>query len=318
MRNTAFILLAILGIARPVWGQVSDFGPKETSRGPQLDKELVQTLKVGMVVTAQGGTCRGILGTAPVPIEWPEQKVRIVNEDISPSVKNITYRMVGTTVKQMVASMPVIAGGQESRAVVTFEVKRSSLKPPEDTTIFVMPDTKKLKPDVRISLAPSPYIESNHATIRTLAKELTAGKTSAWERVEAIYDGTRERVKYVNGDIKGALQALKDGTGDCEELTSLFIALCRASDVPARVVWVPGHCYPEFYLEDKEGKGYWFPCEAAGNRIFGGITEQRPILQKGDNFQVPEKPRERVRYVSEHLTGAGGTPQVRFISQVSR
>ena len=42
--------------------------------------------------------------------------------------------------------------------------------------------------------------------------------------------------------------ALRDGTGDCEELSSLFIALCRAHGIPARTVWVPDHCYPEFYL----------------------------------------------------------------------
>ncbi|HWC91000.1 MAG TPA: transglutaminase domain-containing protein, partial [Pirellulales bacterium] len=73
-----------------------------------------------------------------------------------------------------------------------------------------------------------------------------------------------------------------------------------------------GHCYPEFYLEDKEGKGYWFPCQAAGTRDFGGISEFRPILQKGDNFQVPER-KDRQRYIAEHLTGAGGRPSVEFI-----
>ena len=76
--------------------------------------------------------------------------------------------------------------------------------------------------------------------------------------------------------IEGARQALDDGFGDCEELTSLFVAMCRAVGIPARCVWVPGHCYPEFYLEDKEGKGHWFPCQAAGSPAFGGIPEKRP------------------------------------------
>ena len=52
-------------------------------------------------------------------------------------------------------------------------------------------------------------------------------------------------------------------------------------------VWVPGHCYPEFYLEDAEGRGHWIPCQAAGTRAFGSMPEHRPILQKGDNFRVP-------------------------------
>jgi hypothetical protein len=175
-------------------------------------------------------------------------------------------------------------------------------------------------------LGPSPYIESRHQKIISLAKELTASsedsesETSAWQTVEKIYDATRDRVKYVNGELKGAIRALNDGTGDCEELTSLFIALCRASKIPARTVWVDGHCYPEFYLEDDAGQGHWFPCQAAGTRDFGGIPETRPILQKGDNFKDPDRPRERQRYVSEFLKGAavkgGGQPKVKFVREV--
>jgi len=124
-------------------------------------------------------------------------------------------------------------------------------------------------------------------------------------------------VKYENGPLKGAKAALKDGVGDCEELTSLFIAICRAADIPARTVWVEGHCYPEFYLEDKAGKGHWFPCQAAGSREFGGITEFRPILQKGDNFRPPSGGKERQRYMAEFLTGSkaknAGEPQHQFV-----
>ena len=112
---------------------------------------------------------------------------------------------------------------------------------------------------------------------------------------------------------------MRDGTGDCEEITSLFIAICRAADIPARTVWVPGHCYPEFYLEDDKGQGHWFPCQSAGAREFGGISELRPILQKGDNFRPPKNSHERQRYMAEYLTGSpspgGGKPQVKFIRE---
>ena len=115
------------------------------------------------------------------------------------------------------------------------------------------------------------------------------------------------------------MAALRDGTGDCEEITSLFIAICRAAEIPARTVWVSGHCYPEFYLEDDKGKGHWFPCQSAGAREFGGITELRPILQKGDNFRPPKNSHERQRYMAEYLTGSpgpgGGKPQVKFIRE---
>jgi transglutaminase-like putative cysteine protease len=168
--------------------------------------------------------------------------------------------------------------------------------------------------EVKIYLGPSPSIESRHKQIRALADELTDPELSDWEQIERFYDYVRENVTYKNGTLKGALQALRDGDGDCEELTSLFIALCRAHGVPARTVWVPDHCYPEFYLVDENEEGHWLPCQAAGDRAFGTIPELRPILQKGDNFKVPEK-KGRQRYVAEFLTGkgGGGKPRVRFI-----
>ena len=101
-------------------------------------------------------------------------------------------------------------------------------------------------------------------------------------------------------------------------MTSLFIALCRASDIPSRTVWVQGHCYPEFYLEDDKGQGHWFPCQAAGSRQLGGILEDRPILQKGDNFKPLNGKGERQRYLAEFLTGdeAGGKPRITPIREL--
>jgi hypothetical protein len=144
------------------------------------------------------------------------------------------------------------------------------------------------------------------------------GKEQSWDRTAAIFDWVRENVKYEFAEqIKPAVAALKDGQGDCEELSSLFIAICRASKIPARAVWVPGHTYPEFYLVDDRGQGHWFPCQAAGaRREFGGLKEDRPILQKGDNFQVPEE-RGPQRYVKQFLSAknAAAPPEVKFIME---
>jgi hypothetical protein len=285
--------------------------------GPKLGEAQTQRLRVGIIVTAQQGPCKGIVGTTPVPIDWPEQSVKIVDEESTPFVKDVSYRMVAGTVKQMLVHVPQLPPTEVAKALVTFEVTRHALLPPDDTTVYVLPNLRKLSRDIRPYLGDSPYIESRHSKIRNLAKETLAEKSAAtpWEQVEALYDVTRAKVEYKDGPLKGALKALEDGNGDCEELSSLFIALCRASDIPARTVWVPSHCYAEFYLEDKEGQGYWFPCQPAGDRAFGGIAEHRPVLQKGDNFRVPERPRDRQRYVAEFLTGAGGQPQVQFIRE---
>ncbi len=146
---------------------------------------------------------------------------------------------------------------------------------------------------------------------------MAAGQNSGWAQAEAIYDWVREKIEYrFDPNIKSSRQALDDGYGDCEELTSLFVAMCRAVKIPARAVWVPGHCYGEFYLEDAQGRGTWFPCQAAGSRNFGAMPEERPILQKGDNFRVPGH-REPKRYVQETVTAknAQAAPTVKFIRE---
>ena len=272
--------------------------------------------KIGLSVAAIGGPCKGLYGTMPVPTDWPEQVVRIVEEDISGQVDRIKYRVLNNGVKQILISIPQLAAGEKAHAYVTFEVERQQLEQPEGAESFVKP--KRVPREIKRLLGASPFIESRSRQIRSLVKELTDTELSDWEQVEVFYDYVRDNVEYKNGELKGALAALRDGTGDCEELTSLFIALCRAHGVPARTVWVPDHCYPEFYLEDESGEGHWIPCQAAGTRSFGTIPELRPILQKGDNFKVPEK-RDPQRYVSEFLTGGavkgGGRPRVKFLRE---
>jgi hypothetical protein len=283
--------------------------------GPQIGASTVHPLKIGMIITADGGICKGLVGTTPIPVEWPEQQVKVIGEEFSPFVEDVDYRMVGGTVKQMVVRVPFLPAGEKAEATVSLEITRSRVLPPGDPSLYRLPEKAKLDRQTHLYLGTSPGIETRHAKIRSLSREIIKEHEGAWQKVEALYDWVRENVEYKDGPFKGAMAALKDGEGDCEELTSLFIALCRAGDIPARTVWVPGHCYPEFYLVDEEGNGYWFPCQAAGTRDFGGIAEDRPILQKGDNFIAPERPKEQQRYLAEFLTGKGGKPRVTFLRQ---
>ncbi len=255
---------------------------KGDAEGPSMGKSQVTRWRVGVEVMASSGPCLGGTGYISVPGDWPEQEVSVVEEDVSPEIK-IHYSTLAGGVKLMHVKLGRLSAGQKAKALVTFEVRRSTLLPPEETDEFVLPDVKKLPPELRLYLAPSPLIESRNPKIRELAKQVGADKKKAWEKVEAIYDWVRAKVKYKNGAIKGALAALKDGTGDCEELTSLFIAICRAEDIPARTVWVPGHCYPEFYLCDGSGKGFWFPCQAAGTRVRRHHRNAADLAERGQH-----------------------------------
>lgn len=309
------LLFALFLVLLPV-AAYAQFADQAGGKGPALAGQSTARIKLGVIVKASGAVFRAV-ATLPVPADWPEQQVRIVQEDVSPTVRSLTYRNItgGGGLRQMVVEIPQLAAGQECRALVTFEVTRRAIGAPTATAIYSIP--KQLPPPLRINIGPSPYIECRHPKIVAAAKEAAADRETAWEKVEAMYDWTRQHVAYKNGHLKGAVRALNDEEGYTDELTSLFIAMCRVHKIPARTVFVSGHCYAEFYLEDDEGQGHWFPCQPAGARSFGAIDELRPILQKGDNFKNPENSKEKLRWVKEyfHASGRGGSPQVKFVNE---
>jgi hypothetical protein len=294
---------------------------------PRAAETVVRRWRVGVTVRAGSGACRGIVATTSVPTDWPEQEVRIVDEETSPRVR-LTYKMVDGAVREMTARIASLAAGQQATAIVTFEVKRSWQRAPENTALCVAPDPKRLDRKIRPFLAPSPYIESTNPQIKALADSVGVGRASAWDRVEAIYDWVRDQIRFEDNrgqQVKTTLETLRDGTGDCDELTSLFIAICRAGGIPARTVRVPGHCYPEFYLEDEQGKGHWFPCQAAGARAFGEMREERPILQKGDRLLLRDPYTKRMQayrflpdtlVIAHHRTGAS-PPQLKLVCELA-
>lgn len=285
----------------------------ETALAPA--ETVTEIWRIGVSVQSGTAQCRNVFATFPVPGEWPEQSVRLVDRVVSQHVSAYQLNQLGEGLQRVELQMRYVPSGADATVTFDFEITKSRIAAPEDTSQYRAPE--RLDSELRKYLTSSPYIDPRHPKIRAAVAEAKLDENaSAWQQVEAMYDWVREKVEYREGDIKQATEALEDGYGDCEELTSLFVAMCRAQRIPARMVWVPGHCYPEFYLENAGGEGRWFPCQAAGTRQFGSMDEFRPILQKGDRFKVPEK-RSVQRYVSEFckidaVVGTG-KPSVEFI-----
>lgn len=277
--------------------------------------------RCGLMLDTGTGNCRGVVATFPILREWPEQKFTILSKDIDPIFRRWAERELGDgLVSQFVTQVPAIRAGMLVNALYTYEVTRTRIigpSPEDSDKVDKLEAPQRPGNELRQFLGTSPYIDPSSARIRMAVREIEAlGGGTTWGKVEQIYDWVREKINYVEGEIKSADEALKDGAGDCEELTSAFIAICRAMRIPARMVYVLRHCYPEFYLEDAEGKGTWFPCQAAGTRQFGSMEEYRPILQKGDRFRVPEQGLER--YVPELFKAKavfGGDPRPRFVQE---
>ncbi|MCA9213278.1 MAG: transglutaminase domain-containing protein [Planctomycetales bacterium] len=269
----------------------------EVKYNVEFGRELTNKIRVGVRVTA-GGPCRGMIISLPVPKDWPEQQVKMIEEDVSNNVRKLEYRELENSVKQLVAIIPRLDAGEEAYALVTYEVRGHAIIGPDDTKNLVAP--KPVPKELSKFLKASPQIESRNRTIQTETKQLVKDIETEWEKASAIYEFVRSKVTYRESELKGAVESLKDGVADCEGMTSLFIAMCRAANIPARMVWVTDHCYPEFYLEDEQKNGQWYPCQVAGTHSFGSMPDIRPILQKGDNIRIPEK-RGGQRYAALHL-----------------
>jgi hypothetical protein len=302
------LLLAVaacwLGLIGPAGAQFKEDTPPSAKPG----EITTQRWRIGMIITAEGSAFNKIVGTTTVVMDWPDQQIRPIEEDLSPGVTISPQNFEGAA-RQMVVKVASLGANEEAKAILTFEVRRLLPPPPDATDGFTLPKPENLERRMAVFLAPSPYMESNHPEVKKLAEQIAGKKEKAWDKAEAIYDWVREHVEFRDNrheEPKGTLQTLNDGNGDCDEMTSVFVAICRAAGIPARMVRVPGHVYPEFYLMDPQGKGHWFPCQAAGSRAFGGITDGRPILQKGDNLLAlnpKTNKKTRFRILPDNLTG---------------
>lgn len=115
--------------------------------------------------------------------------------------------------------------------------------------------------------------------VKKLADRITKGKKTVLSKARAIYDWTVDNM-YRDPNTRGCGQGdvcallLKPG-GKCTDISSTFVALCRAAGVPAREVFglrlgkkaeeditAWQHCWVEFFLP---GTG-WVPVDPADVR----------------------------------------------------
>ena len=142
---------------------------------------------------------------------------------------------------------------------IRFDVKREEVLRPE----LKEEDTEALPEEVKKYLEPSKNLPLNDQ-VKAKAMEVTEGKTTDLEKARAIYDwviANMNRNEDVKGCGEGDVCALLDTTmsGKCTDINSMFVALCRASGIPAREhfgirinaedITKNQHCWAEFYLK---------------------------------------------------------------------
>ncbi len=120
------------------------------------------------------------------------------------------------------------------------------------------------------------YIEKDDPRIRQIAKSIE-GRTEV-EIVRNIFGHVTGNLKYHahSGKDWGAIGALRKKRGDCSEYADLFIALCRAKNIPARFITgymirlddvSPKHNWVEVYLQ----KYGWVPFDPSSGDVRNSI-----------------------------------------------
>jgi transglutaminase-like putative cysteine protease len=95
--------------------------------------------------------------------------------------------------------------------------------------------------DLKLFLAPAEYIDSDHAAVRAKAVDVAGSATDPTEQSRRLYLAVRDGIRYdpyvdyTNREIYRASSVLADGHAYCVGKASLYVALCRAVGIPARL-----------------------------------------------------------------------------------
>jgi len=140
-------------------------------------------------------------------------------------------------------------------------------------------------------LVPEPLIQSRDPRIAARARLILGRERNPAKAAALLASWVHEHVRReLTAGVPSAQKVLEGGRGDCNESTTLYVALARAAGLPARSVaglrYLNGrfyyHAWPEVYLGD------WiavdpmldqFPADAAHLRLaIGGLARQVELI----------------------------------------
>jgi hypothetical protein len=144
-------------------------------------------------------------------------------------------------------------------------------------------------------LTPEPLIQSHDARIAAQARQIIQRERSP-ARVAAllthwVHSSVRRTIP-AGQSAPSAVQVLQNKVGDCNEFTTLYVALARSAGLPARTVsgllYLNGrfyyHAWPEIYLNDwiaVDPSFDQFPADAAHVRlVIGGLARQVELIPR--------------------------------------
>ncbi len=186
-----------------------------------------------------------------------------------------------------------LSGGRQRLDSDRLEIRREELR---QVSAHKIPLT-----DARLQsyLGPTPFLQSDHPSIRALSAKIVQGEASALRAALKIKDWVYKEIsKEPTVSIPNALEVLRTKKGDCNEHTVLFNALARAAGIPAKTVVGVVHLRGAFYYHawSEIWLGDWISLDSVLNQfpadvthikfLEGEIDRQIDILQLIGNLKI--------------------------------
>ncbi len=312
--SDSFSVIPVVGDGKWIWREP----PKDGSTGYLEPREFEVTTGISF---RGKGYASDIHASTVAPLQFPEQEV--VDFKIETKDCDAKLHRLNETAAQLRLYAGQIEAGQVVSAIAKYRMKvskdyRGFSKDsfPSDQTPPSREKWRKDDPpvaDLRFSkrtLGSSPGISLRDNELKALSKELGT-KGHPWDLAKKYYDWVWENIAGVHGEYTSVKDAIINRRGDCEERASVFIALCRAAGVPARLVWVPSHNWAEIGLYDHEGKPHWVPIHTAAYSWFGWTGAHEVVLQKGDRVYIKSR-RKSIRLIDDWYRFRGRRPEMYY------
>jgi len=206
------------------------------------------------------------------------------------TAKPLKHKVTANLTKNTTASTeePKAAAGEPKK------IKKTSSNATGKYLAAGSPSTVKIPKSLQKYLKATKNCQVNNARIKSLAKQITRGKTTQKAKAVAIFNWVRNKVgyKFYYNTRKGAVGTLNARSGNCVDTAHLLIALERAAGVPARYVhgkakfrsgkWY-GHVWAGVHVN-----GRWYKADATSSRNSFGVTRNwSRVIVKGKYVSLP-------------------------------
>ncbi len=302
----AYSVIPVVGDGKWIWTE-----PPKDQTGYLEPRQF--DVSIGMQIQASGAA-RGLRATTTVPVQLPEQKIEDRRIQTQGCVAN--FRQLAPEAGQLMLFAPSVVAGQVITAVARFRL--TLYKEYQGYKKEQFPAKQDFPREFRkVYMYDSPGIQTRQKVVRDLAKKIGGQFEHPWDKAKAFHGWVWENIKARVQGYTSVIEALRERIGDCEERAAVFVAFCRASGIPARLVWVPNHNWAEFYLNDQDGKGHWIPAHTSAYSWFGWTGAHEMVLQKGDNIPMPEKSKNQ-RLLADWMQWHGARPKAKYMAELKR